>query len=91
MYFVGNRNYWSKGVATKAIKECLNYAKKIKMSKVYAGVYANNLPSIKVLLKNRFKIEGKISNFYNFFDLKQKKIRTSKIIFRIKYKKIDAY
>ena len=45
MYFVGNRNYWSKGVATKAIKECLNYAKKIKMSKVYAGVYANNLPS----------------------------------------------
>ena len=71
---------------TKAIKECLNYAKKIKMSKVYAGVYANNLPSIKVLLKNRFKIEGKISNFYNF-DLKQKKIRTSKIILGLNIKK----
>ena len=33
MYFVGNRNYWSKGVATKAINLCIDYAKKKKFTR----------------------------------------------------------
>ncbi len=86
MYFIGNRYYWSKGIATKAISLCLDYAKKMRINKVYAGVYANNLSSIKVLVKNKFKIEGKISNFYNFKH-KKKKIKISKIILGLNLKK----
>lgn len=79
MYFIGERNYWSKGIGTEAIKICLKHAKKLNISKVYAGVYSNNLGSIKILKKNNFKIEGEISKFYNFY-IKKKKIKISKLI-----------
>ena len=75
MYFIGNKNYWSKGIATKAINLCVNFAKKKKINKIYAGVYSNNLPRIKVLMKNKFKVEGKITNFYNFIE-KKKRIKS---------------
>ena len=78
MYFIGEKIYWSKGIATEAINLALKYAKNLKIKKIYAGVYSNNLPSIKVLMKNKFKIEGKISNYYNFFS--KKKIRIAKVI-----------
>ena len=86
MYFVGNKNYWSKGVATKAINLCIDYAKKKKIHKIFAGVYGNNISSIKVLMKNKFKIEGKLTNFYNF-KVKKKQIRIPKIILGLNLKK----
>ena len=84
MYFIGNKKYFSKVIATEAIQLALKYVKKIKVKKVYAGVYANNIASIKVLKKNKFKIEGKISNFFNF-KLKHK-TRISKILLGLNLK-----
>lgn len=82
MYFIGKREYWSKGIATKAIKLSIIEAKKIKIKKVYAGVYSNNLSSIRVLIKNKFKIEGKLSNFFTF----KRNLRVKKIILGLSLK-----
>ena len=57
-----------------------------KIHKIFAGVYGNNISSIKVLMKNKFKIEGKLTNFYNF-KVKKKQIRIPKIILGLNLKK----
>tara|TARA_B100001093_G_C26807329_1_gene1006048 strand:+ start:819 stop:1343 length:525 start_codon:yes stop_codon:yes gene_type:complete len=79
MYIIGEQKYWSKGIGTRSINLALKFAEKNKIKKVYAGVYSNNFPSINVLKKNKFKLEGKISNFYNY-TLQKKIIRVSKLI-----------
>lgn len=76
-YFIGNKNNWGKGIATKAIKLVSLYIKdKLKLKKIIAHTYKNNIGSQKVLLKNKFEQEGELKNFYQ---LKNK--RLSKVYF----------
>ena len=78
MYFLGNKKLWSKGIGTKCINLAIKYIKNnMRLKKVYAGCNNRNKASIKILKKNKFKIEGKIRNFLTVS--KQKK-RDDKVI-----------
>ncbi len=79
MYLIGEKKYWNQGLGTIIVEFGVNYARKnLKLKKIIAGTFSDNFSSIKVLKKNNFKIEGKISNFY----LSQnKKKRIDKLIF----------
>lgn len=58
--YVIAKPYWGKGIATKALKEILEYAfNKLKLKKVWAGIISNNPASGRVLEKAGFKLEGK--------------------------------
>ena len=61
-YFIGERELWSKGYTTLAIKEIIKIAKKMGLKKLKAGLYEMNIGSKKVLEKNGFKIEGKFKS-----------------------------
>ena len=66
-YFIGKKDYWNKGIGSKSINKALTAAfNKLKLKKVYAFTYSNNLGSQKVLKKNGFSIEGKIDNFFQY-------------------------
>ena len=59
-FLIGNKNFWRKGVATLAIKMALNICfKKLNLYKITAGVYAENIASIRALERNGFSCEGK--------------------------------
>ena len=65
-YMIGDKNHWGKGYGTEAIRIAIFYAKnRLKIKKVLAGINKKNIPSKKVLLKNKFKIKKKHKN--NFF------------------------
>lgn len=62
-YFIGEKKYWGKNITTFAIKRILIIAKnKYNLRKIYAGFYANNIGSKKVLKKNGFKKEAHFKN-----------------------------
>ena len=59
-YLIGAKKYWGLGIASAAISELLSIAFfTLNLEKVCAGVYENNAPSIRVLEKNGFLLEGK--------------------------------
>ena len=75
-YLIGKKDYWNKGIGSKSINKALNVVfNKLKLEKVYAFTYSNNLGSQKVLKKNGFSIEGKIDNFFQY-----KKRRVNNVI-----------
>lgn len=54
-YIIGNKIFWGKGVTTIVIKEIVSFAfQTLKLQKIYASVFENNIGSSKVLLKNGF-------------------------------------
>ncbi|MDO5759811.1 MAG: GNAT family protein [Bacteroidota bacterium] len=56
---IGNRNYWGKGLATKAYKLLLDYAfKERNFHRIVAHVLEDNVSSIKLHLKCGYKQEG---------------------------------
>jgi len=56
---IGEKSFWGKGFATEAIKLVVDYAfNKLNLHKLTAGVYANNIGSIKAFKKAGFSIEG---------------------------------
>ena len=58
-YLIGSKKNRSKGIATNSISVISNLAfKDLKLSKISAGVYSNNVASIRVLEKNKFQREG---------------------------------
>ena len=58
-YFIGNRKFWGKGIATKAVKKVVEYALDVLLlEKVNAGYYDQNLGSAKVLERCNFVVEG---------------------------------
>ena len=66
-YLVGEKSFWRKGIATYIIAKVIDYAfKKLKLKKIYTWCYSNNIGSKKALIKNNFKIEGRIKEFYKF-------------------------
>ena len=76
-YFIGNKDYWNKGIGAASINKVAKTAFNIlKLQKIYAFTYANNLPSQKVLKKNGFQVESKMDNFFQY-----KNKRVAKIIF----------
>lgn len=56
---IGEKPYWGKGFATEAITLVADYAfKKLKLNKLTAGAYTNNIGSIKAFKNAGFFIEG---------------------------------
>jgi len=57
--FIGNKEYWGKGISTLATKKFLNYTKKrLKFHKIYLHVNQFNLAARKLYQKTGFKKEG---------------------------------
>ena len=57
-YWIGNK-YRGKRIATRSVHIVSRYAEnKLSMHKLYTKVLETNIPSMKVLLNNDFKIEG---------------------------------
>ncbi len=53
-----DKSYWSKGIITKAITKAIEFGfKKMKCKLIFALTTKNNIASIKVLEKNRFKFD----------------------------------
>lgn len=79
-YLIGNKNFWKKGIGTKAVGMIIKVAKKrFKLKKLIAGCYSNNYGSIKVLKKNLFKKEADLKSQILF-----KSKRINKLIFGLK-------
>lgn len=58
-YFIGDKKYWGKGLATKSVKNVVKFAiEKLGIEKINAGYYEVNKSSEKVLKKCGFEIEG---------------------------------
>lgn len=58
-YLIGAKEYWGKGIASCAISEMINIGfSGLQLEKINAGVYANNIASVRVLEKNGFELEG---------------------------------
>ena len=56
---IGEKPYWGKGFATEAITLVVDYAfEKLKLNKLTAGAYANNIGSVKAFKNAGFLIEG---------------------------------
>ena len=54
-YIIGNKNYWGKGIMTKVIKEIIKFSfNVIKLDRLKASTYKNNIGSIKALNNNNF-------------------------------------
>lgn len=57
-YFIAEE-MWGKGIASAAVALLLNYIKKhFDVIRIYAEVFDHNIPSMKVLEKNGFHLEG---------------------------------
>jgi len=83
-YMIGEKEYWNKGIGTKLITLALKIAfNNLSMEKVNVGIYGNNKGSEKILMKNGFKREGKLHNYYKI----SKSKRVDRILFGIIKKK----
>lgn len=57
-YWLG-RKYWGGGLMTEAVKQVTNFGfRKLKLRRIWAGVFPFNKGSMRVLEKNGFKFEG---------------------------------
>ncbi len=57
-YLIGDKNYHRKGYSFDSIKVCESFIfNKLKLAKINAGVYCNNIASIKLLKKLGYKKE----------------------------------
>ena len=58
-YFIGNKEFWGKGIASKCVKTIVQFAiVDLGLKKINAGYYENNIGSAKVFQKCGFVIEG---------------------------------
>ncbi len=65
---IGEKKYWGRGYGTEAIKLAVNFAfNTLNLHRLTAGIYANNVASIKAFKKANFFEEGlrKEHRFYN--------------------------
>lgn len=66
-YLIGKKEFWGLGIGGYIISEALNIIfNQLKLVKVSAGCYENNLASIRVLEKNNFSFEGRRKKQVNF-------------------------
>ena len=58
-YFIGEKKFWGKGIASKCVKAVVHFAvTELGLKKINAGYYENNIGSAKVLEKCGFVVEG---------------------------------
>ncbi len=58
-YFIGEKNFWNKGIATEVIGLVRDFGfKELGLHRIEAGVYSTAVGSWKALEKNGFKREG---------------------------------
>ncbi len=59
-YMIGDKSVWGNGVATNAINSVCKFAFNVlKLERMQACVFEENIGSQKALLKNNFKLEGR--------------------------------
>ena len=62
---IGDKTVWGKGYGSEAILLIEKFAKKkLKLKKLFAGCYEDNIGSKKAFLKAKWKIEGVQKNFW---------------------------
>lgn len=67
-YWIG-REYWGKGYATEAVSLLAEYCRKdLGLVRLHTWVLDYNLASLRVLMKNRFDVEGYQRNCYRMRD-----------------------
>ncbi len=60
-----SKDYWGKGIMTKAVKQATIYGfKKMKLKRIYGYVFSHNKASARVLEKCGFKLEGKLKKHF---------------------------
>jgi RimJ/RimL family protein N-acetyltransferase len=65
---IGDRASWGKGYATESLQLVAGYAgRELKLHKLTAGIYANNLGSLQAFLKAGFVLEGRFASHW-FYD-----------------------
>ena len=58
-YFIGEKRFWGKGIASKCVRTIVKLAiSDLGLKKINAGYYENNISSEKVLKKCGFVVEG---------------------------------
>ena len=58
-YIIGARQHWGKGIASLSIAAMTEIGfSQLNLVKICAGIYANNIGSLRVLEKNGFLLEG---------------------------------
>jgi len=61
-YWLAER-YWNKGIMTKAVKAMVSYGfTNLGLIRIHTGVFSHNTPSMKVLEKAGFSLEGIFRN-----------------------------
>ena len=62
---IGEKSFWGKGFAAEALKLAIRYAfGGLKIHKLTAGIYANNIGSLKAFKKAGFLTEGRLKKQY---------------------------
>jgi RimJ/RimL family protein N-acetyltransferase len=62
---IGDRKYWGKGLATEAIRQGIKLSfEKYNIRKLCAGIYSENIASIKSYTKAGFLIEAVLKNHF---------------------------
>jgi len=80
-YFIGDFKFQNKGIGTQAIQEAIYIAKKkFNLKKITAGVYSNNIFSKKLLLKNKFKLEGTLEKQFQYGNKRVDKLIYGKVL-----------
>ena len=73
-FFIGEKKYWEKGLATEAVRLLIDYAfNKLNLHKLYGGANIENYGSLKIFRRLGFEEEGisKEGHFRNgrYYDL----------------------
>lgn len=65
--FIGDINFWGKGIAVEAIKTITKFAfEQLDLYKISAGAYADNIASTKAFIKAGYKEDGIRRNHFLF-------------------------
>jgi len=57
-YYVAEK-YWNKGIASKSVGLIVKFGfESLHLTRIYAGVFQNNIASMRILEKNGFVLEG---------------------------------
>lgn len=58
-FLIGEKSFWGKGVATEAIRLATDFGfNKLQLHRLWGGVYAPNIGSMRAFEKNGYKREG---------------------------------
>lgn len=62
-YWIGE-SFWGNGIASESVELVINYAFSVlRLEEVYAYVYSQNKPSIRVLEKNSMTWVGEVNEY----------------------------